>query len=90
VVYCHMRTYTLTPFVVETPKVQHMIIAEDRGTVFFACETNPLATFKTFGPPEKCPSCAMIYPTSKDAVVEVAAPIVNEFVAETESEETEQ
>ena len=59
----------LTPLVVETAsEAQHMILAEERGYVFFVCETQPLATFTTFGPPEKCPVCSAANPTSKNAV----------------------
>jgi len=88
-----MRTYTLTPLVIETPKTKHMIVCEDRGTVHFVCETNPLATFRTFGPPEKCPGCSMVYPTSKNPIVMEEVTVVTEYVTEdaaVDGEETAQ
>lgn len=58
----------LTPLIVETPEWKHMLVAEDRGDVYFVCEQNPLLTMRTFGPPEKCPCCQTIYPTSVNPI----------------------
>jgi hypothetical protein len=57
----------MTPLIVEA-NTKHMTLGEDRGLVHFVCETQPLTTLKTFGPPEKCPLCQTQYPTSRDAV----------------------
>lgn len=56
----------LTPLIMKVPtRLHHMVVAEQRGTVYFACEAQPLATLNTFGPPTKCPLCGVENPLSK-------------------------
>jgi hypothetical protein len=57
-----------TPLIVTGTETQHMIAGEERGMVFFICETQPLATLKTFGLPTKCPLCSMVNPISKRSI----------------------
>lgn len=60
-----VSTFHMTAQVVEGSTNDHLIIAEKNGMVYFACDTNPLLTVKTFGIPEKCPCCGNLNPVSK-------------------------
>jgi hypothetical protein len=55
---------TMTPLIVEN-ETQHMILGEDRGSVYFVCETQPLTALRTFGRPKACPFCGVLYPTNR-------------------------
>ena len=39
-------------------------VDERRGLLCFACESQPLATIRSYGPPKRCPFCKQENPVS--------------------------
>ena len=58
----------MTKFSKYSAGLLHFVVAVDqqRRSMSFCCEIQPLATIRSYGPPRRCPVCQQVKPVSAE------------------------